>query len=77
MCREVLEHKIDLVSLAPIHREALDSTGDFLADQTTHGAVVQCHHFDPQDVACGLIPLIVPCLADHASCDRSPKDDPS
>ena len=69
MCREVLEHKIDLVSLAPIHREALDST--FLADPTSHGAVALCHHPD------GMNPLIVPCLADHASCDRSPKDDPS
>ena len=69
--REVLEHKIDLVTLAPIRREALASPDDFLADQTTHGAVAQCHHFDR------MIPLIVPCLADHASCDRSPKDDPS
>ena len=69
MCREVLEHKIDLVSLAPIHREVLDST--FLADPTSHGAVALCHHL------VWMIPLIVPCLADHASRDRSPSDDPS
>ena len=43
----------------------------FLVVLTSHGAFALYHHLSCR------YPFLAPCLADHASCDRSPSDDPS